>query len=358
MTSRNIRQMQIAQQQASSEIMQYIKFMRKDIHSKNVAFPKALRSHSVFDMLHESSCQCPFDPHKHHFIEIGGESQLVKAMRQHESAVLFKNEALIHTYPTSYFLKRYRKFCQEHLSVGLADITFGMLYDDANDNEKVIDEVVLSDEDQKVSPQVRIALPTYADDIQQQKDLRRGVIDLALASGYYFSSEKLWDYEANDMVKRQVRVFYITFEAKYSYMDVTLQGNLYHVTSMKSLGKIKKFGLTTKMQSSDFSYPDRVFLFNDVPYQTVLDYGKNKAMQKNDKQFCALKILKTSIDNCLLYKNGKMKFYRDSSFSDEDSTSTEQKAVFTYSNIPRELIEDQVLVYNVDDDTSKTVSFR
>ena len=221
----------------------------------------------------------------------------MKAIRSKEKGILFRNEALTKTYPTSYFLKRYKKFCNDNLPEELASLTFGMLYGDNDDNEAVIDEVVLSDEDEKVSPQVRIALPAYADDIGMQKRLRKAVIEIALAAGYYFSSDKPWDYEANALIKRAIRVFYMTFEAKYSYMDVTLQGNLYHVTSMRSLEKIKKYGLTVKMQSSEFSYPDRVFLFNDVPYEVVLEYGKDKASRKGDDKFCVLKILKTSIDS-------------------------------------------------------------
>lgn len=53
-----------------------------------------------------------------------------------------------------------------------------------------------------------------------------------------------------------------------------------------------------------------------------------------------------------------MKFFRDPSFSDEDSMSTEQKAIFTYSNIPKELIEDDVLIYNVNDGTACVEKFR
>ena len=77
-------------------------------------------------------------------------------------------------------------------------------------------------------------------------------------------------------------MFYITFEAKYSYLDVQLADVLYHVTSMRSLQKIRKAGLTTKMQSIDFLYPDRLFLFNDAPYEDILKYGIDKASKKGD----------------------------------------------------------------------------
>lgn len=330
--------------------------MHKDIRAKNVALPKSHRSTSIVKLVSESLDNvelCEFDPHECHMLEIGNESQLVKAIRQHERNVMFKNEALLQTYPTSWLVKRFRKFCADELPAELEDLTFGMLYDDNDDNERVVDEVVLSDEDQKVSPQVRLALPTYADDKDQQKKLREEVVQIAIAAGYYFSSEQPWDYQPNNQIKRAVRVFYITFEAKYSYLDVQLADVLYHVTSMRSLQKIRKAGLTTKMQSIDFSYPDRLFLFNDAPYEDILKYGIDKASKKGDTQFCVLKILKKKIQDSQLWKDGKMKFYRDPSYSDEDSDFTQQKAVFTYSHIPRNLIEDNVLVYDVDTDKSK-----
>lgn len=61
--------------------------------------------------------------------------------------MLFKNEALLQTYPTSWLVERFRKFCAVKLPAELESLTFGMLYDDNDDNERVVDEVVLSDED-------------------------------------------------------------------------------------------------------------------------------------------------------------------------------------------------------------------
>jgi hypothetical protein len=51
------------------------------------------------------------------------------------------------------------------------------------------------------------------------------------------------------------------------------------------------------MQSIDFSYPDRLFLFNDALYKDIIQYGIDKATKKGDRQFCVLKILKKKLQD-------------------------------------------------------------
>lgn len=63
-------------------------------------------------------------------------------------------------------------------------------------------------------------------------------------------------------------------------------------------------------------------MFNDIDYKSILDYGRSKAMKKHDTEFAVLKILKTKLIDHPLYKSGKLKFYRDPSYSDENSDGT------------------------------------
>lgn len=76
---------------------------------------------------------------------------MVKAIRSHEQRLLFRNEALLRTYPTSYFVKRFKRLCQDLLPKELVDVSFGQLYG-TDEPEHVIDEVLLSDETEEVSP--------------------------------------------------------------------------------------------------------------------------------------------------------------------------------------------------------------
>jgi hypothetical protein len=72
--------------------------MHKDIRAKNVALPKSHRSLSIAKLMNErldNAELCQFDPHRCHALEVGCGSQLVKAIRQHENDMLFKNEALL-----------------------------------------------------------------------------------------------------------------------------------------------------------------------------------------------------------------------------------------------------------------------
>lgn len=59
-----------------------------------------------------------------------------------------------------------------------------------------------------------------------------------MATGYYFSSVEEYTYEKHIGLASKVLVMFVVYEAKYSYMDIDLKGNLYHVTSMRSLPKI------------------------------------------------------------------------------------------------------------------------
>ncbi len=271
---------------------------------------------------------------------------------------MFKNEALLRTYPTSWFVKRFKKLCHNILPAELADVSFGQLYG-TSEPDKVVDEVLLSDESEEVSPQVRVAIPTYASmKASDRLALRQKFDELAMSTGYYFSSAEDYTYEKHVGLNDKILVMFITYEAKYSYMDVGFNGDLYHVTSMRSLPKIQRYGLMPKSQSDEFSYPDRIFLFNGIDYRQILDYGCSKAMKKHDNEFAVLKILKANLVNHPLYKSGKLKFYRDPSYSSEDSAGTEQQAIFTYSNIPKGLVDDEVLVYGGNDGSIRTMKFR
>lgn len=356
---RNTSKQMKTQQESNKELAKYAKFFRKDMKARNVAFPRVSRlsNSKTFGILVESieTSKVSVDPHLYHFIEVGKQSQLVKFLIASEREVLFTNEALLKTYPTKFLLKRFQAFCKQKLSKELVEASFGQLYA-TDESKKVIDDVVLSDPKQEVSPQVRLALPTYANDKTSRQNLKQDLIELAFSFGYYFSSEQEWTYEHHVGLKGKVTVSYLVFEAKYSYMEVDLKDTLYHVTSLKSLSKIKKQGIASKAQSTEFAYPPRVFLFNDIDYHDILKYGSMKARQKGDTSFCVLKILKSKLVQHKLWKNGTLKLYRDASYSDEDAVETEQKALFTYSNIPLDLLEDEMLIYDVETERSKKVS--
>lgn len=140
-------------------------------------------------------------------------------MQRYENGIMFKNEALLRTYPTSYFIKKFKKFCIDELPSELCNLSFGQLYGNA-DEDLVVDDIILSDENQKVSPQVRLAIPTYASNKKMQDSIKNKLNELALSTGYYFSSLEPYKYDKHIGLNDDVLVLFVTYEAKYSYMDI------------------------------------------------------------------------------------------------------------------------------------------
>ena len=70
--------------------------------------------------------------------------------------------------------------------------------------------------------------------------------------------------------------------------------------------------------------------------------------------FCVFKILKTNLTNDPKFKTGKLNFYIDSAFNNEN----EVKAVFTYNNIGLNLLEDICLIFDINDLTFEMVTFK
>lgn len=334
----------------SHEMHKYIDFMHKDIRAKYVALPRAFRSdeHKLFAMLKNRNCV--FDPHNAKYVEIGNTSRLVDMLRENERNICFRNEALLRTYPTKYLISRFKKFCKSELPLELISAKFGQLYGN-DENGLIIDDIVLSDAHKEISPQVRFAIPVYSDvNAKKRLELRNKFDSIAFAAGYYFSSAEEYEYKQHIGLKSAVTVIYVMYEAKYSYFHIDLKGNLYHTTAIQSLHKINKFGLIVKSQSNEFSYQERIFLFNDIDYKEILKYGQLKAEQKHSNEFAVLKINSAKLIKHKLYKSGVLKLYRDPAYSDENSPETEQTALFTYSNIPRELIDNNILIYDINAD--------
>ena len=134
------------------------------------------------------------------------------------------------------------------------------------------------------------------------------------------------------------------FEAKYHEEDFTFAKNLYHVTTLSMLSKIKHKGLVPKSKSTRFDYPERVYLFNNATQNVMLDYIETKLAGKDDVAI-VLKIDSVKLQDSNAYKNGKMKLYIDHMF---DDISRPANALFTYNTIDPKLIEDDILFVTVE----------
>ena len=131
-------------------------------------------------------------------------------------------------------------------------------------------------------------------------------------------------------------------------MLVDLADVLYHISPLKNLPKILKNGLVPYSKANNFSYDDRVYLFNKCDRSTVYNYAIYKTKEAKDTGFCVFKIFKNKLLNDPLFKNGKQKFYLDPAFSMDDN-KTDQTAIFTRNNIPLRIMSKYYITVKLDD---------
>lgn len=139
----------------------------------------------------------------------------------------------------------------------------------------------------------------------------------------------------------------IQFEAIYSPGVPEMAKILYHVTPARFINKIKERGLVPLSKSYTYCYPHRIYLFNAANAKEVIRYGsiKTRTLQlkdsntyTDDSHFYILRLKRDDLLN-YRYDNGK------------------KKLVFSYQNIPRELIQDTCMLYEVQDNaTVKRIS--
>ena len=74
-------------------------------------------------------------------------------------------------------------------------------------------------------------------------------------------------------------------------------------------------------------------------------YYNKAGIDTSGMQFCVLKIDRDKLQNSSLYKSGKMTFYYDPCYNlTQIKQLQDSPGIFTYNNIPRELIEDDFVM--------------
>ena len=236
------------------------------------------------------------------------------------------------------FMKELEKLVNSQVPDELKTLAFGDVGIEYGSNSRVFMFSDRSEEHDKVSSQISIIIPIYSKDAHSFNLWLNSSLEKLYVYGYMLTSiEKLEHSKRPD-----IDLLVIQFEAKYPSSAFKLANVLLHVAPYKYFQKIKRNGLVPKSKSSEFKYDDRVYLFNQCEESLVVEYGKYKAKSVNDNAFCVFKIQRSNLENDINYKNGKMRFYVDSSFETDDGI----QAVFTYSNIPLKLLDNACLIYD------------
>ena len=252
--------------------------------------------------------------------------------------IKFTSEGLITTYPTEKFTLMLKNYFKDKVQDSLKRYTFKDFGID-NSDDIVFGYIDKDAEENNVSPMLSFLVPIYSSELDENEKTLKDIADKAYLYGYYLTSV---DYLKHEYMN-DIKILILQFEAKFPKNKFEFADTLLHVTPYKYLEKIKKFGLVPKSKSSEFKYDDRIYLFNQCSKNIAINYGTYKAKENNDDKFCVFRILKTNLVNDPKFKNGKLNFYIDSAFDNENGV----KAVFTYNNISLDLLEDECLVFDI-----------
>ena len=324
------------------------KLYKKDIITKNLPF--RTKKHKLSRLLNEQNIGTVKTIHKDIIIKLDDKNNLKNLIVENERDLNFIDEGLIKTIPTRKLIDLFKNFVKNNLDERLYDLKLSDVQDDTNDNRRLTDIILQSDEKQTISPFVSFYIPIYSN---AKKKIIDDLTDYLYVSGYNLYSIDTVDQEnvKQPFYDVKIEILSMTFEAKFTEYTVELNDFLYHVVPERYIEKVRKNGLVPSSKSDMFNYPDRVYLFNCYSIEDIMRYGvlkSNKMISSKyvkDGGFFILKISKDEIQKSRMFKDGKLKFYVDPAFTDENNENS--IAIFTYENIPLKCICNEMIFVEV-----------
>lgn len=330
------------------DLTKYSRYIGHDPYI-NKTFPKFMRpaDRRISKLLErvDFSKSREFDFYKSNVWPINGNGFLINFLKEHDNAQIYICEAKRKTVLTKKFLNDYVEYCKKNLPNELLNATFNQLYHNG-DNEVIVNFVQRTDANEDISPVVRVIMPMYANNVSYANKVIRNFIDFASNCGYILTYDSVSHAMYHDKLPHNVTLYFLTFEAMYSNLNVELESSLFHVTLEDSLASIAKNGLLPRAQSSEYKYPPRIYLFNKTEKQKIYDYGEYKATHCGKSSYYVIRIEKNILQNSDLYKSGKITLFRDPAFSSDDE-NTDQTALFTEDVIPLSMLNDNIAKFDV-----------
>lgn len=240
--------------------------------------------------------------------------------------------------------------CKDIVSKNLQKYLMSDLIDNGI-HKKVIDQVRIDRSNDTFTVCIPYGLSCSYDDIVKK------IVDKMFVAGYFLAYTNEMNV-TDHMKNRGVGICILYFEKKFAKKTIELSDTLYHVSPIRYFKKIQKNGIVPSSKATNISYPDRVYLFNKTNVEQASLYGFQKILRmkspsslddyaNDDRMFVVYAIKKDKLLNHHLYKSGKMVFYIDPRYDGKVGGVQVCEAIFTYSNIPKELIEDICLVYEL-----------
>ena len=300
---------------------------------------------------------------------INNPNRLTALIREKESDVSYMSEGLIKTAKKELLHKIFKKSLIEHVPEELRNLKISALGTGTNNgDETVFDYAFFNEPEKEITPIARFVFAIYSSgsleaDDKAAGDIAKDIADELYCCGYNFSAiRRIADSKADVNGKKAIG-YYIQFEAKFSDFEFEMAPALYHVTLERYIDKIKTRGLVPSSKSSLFRYPERVYLFNfhneeSASYQQkiMISYMRQRLMSifghetgeaairskfdpKLDKGFYIVKITRKKLMDSPLFTSGKLDFYIDACYDGQPMGTGKSPAIFTYNNIPANIIE-------------------
>jgi hypothetical protein len=292
---------------------------------------------------------------------INGNERVMDHKRLNESKFSSIFEAVIKTYPTRKLKEFLSWWLERNVPSDIRDVKVSDMEpeEDISDDEnaRIIDCIITQTELKEISPIVQVMVPFHktGDETKDKEYLDNFIGELSnklYRFGYSITSTDPIKCNNEIVNGNRIGLYSVTLEARYTETSIKLNDVLYHVTTPDKIEKIRRRGLEPRSNALGFDYPERVYLFNGMDIDTLMGYG----FTKGNSEFCILQILRDKLVNDPAYRNGTMRFYIDPFFADNDNNPGSSKAIFTYSNIRPELLNDAMIIVKVDSSGDPVIS--
>ena len=279
-------------------------------------------------------------------------SGIIGAMRREHS--IYLNEAAADTIPTLDFISCLRECC---LHTGVPEdalnLTYGQLgnLDPEYANMTLFDNWFVFGFDKSKMASDDIA-PVVIVDIPMLYSIHERAYK-AIAAQMHIVGYEMQEPELNKLDDQPVPgisdlvIARVTFESHMSTYEFKPDVNLHHVTRADNFMSIKQHGLVPKSHSAEYSYPDRVYLFNKASDMQKVEYGNYKTdWSSNDVLRHAICIF--TVNTKKLVQDNDVKLYVDAMFSSEDAENgVDDTACFAEQDVPLSCIEDTVFLCKI-----------
>ena len=282
---------------------------------------------------------------------------LKRLLIEKEHSKVCYSEALIETYPTKMIVRSFREWYKKNVDDQLQHMRLSDIVQQhyaTRDIDQWLDyeladiaeiQQYADDNNEDGSDIVTFYIPYFKSKIDETSSMLDDLCNALYRCGYNIASSEKIVFDQKYQKRSDIGVIYVTFEPKFSRQNFDFSEFLYHVTPTDTLHKINARGLMPLSKHSFFKYPDRVYLFSNCPVSSILDYGISKAQRKNQTKVALLRIKSLDLTCDVKYKNGINKFYVDKKYQVLDGN--EPIAIYTYNNIDRKLIDDNIVVFEI-----------